>query len=257
VTSSQLSASFSNCIRSTCCFVIICCSTRRSLITNRFVTLLGIFVLINLSLSAQDIKFRHITTEDGLSQSHVSGILKDYTGLMWFATFNGLNKFDGYKIEVYVNDPNDSTSLSASFIFSIYEDSKGRLWVGTAGYGLNLYDREKDSFRRFVYDANKPNGIQGYTVFSIIEDDDGKIWCGTDQGVEVLDTKSMTFNHYRHDPDDDNSLGSNKISKIIKDNENNIWILSDYVISKYDPKTDRFERHYPFGKGNKNTKILS
>ena len=55
----------------------------------------------------RDLKFSHLTTKDGLAQDHVVAILQDRQGFMWFATGEGLNRYDGNSFVVYKNDPND------------------------------------------------------------------------------------------------------------------------------------------------------
>ena len=84
------------------------------------------------------IKFEHISLEDGLSQSSVYSIVQDTKGFMWFATLDGLNKYDGYTITVYRNKTGDSTSISDNVINCLYVDPKelgGSLWIGTRGEG--------------------------------------------------------------------------------------------------------------------------
>ena len=61
-----------------------------------------------------DLKFAHLTTNDGLSQSDVTAILQDRQGFMWFATRDGLNRYDGNAFVVYKHNPNDPGSLSAN-----------------------------------------------------------------------------------------------------------------------------------------------
>src|SRR5690348_89549 len=63
-------------------------------------------------LKNQPMTFTHYSTEQGLSQANVNVIFQDTEGLMWFGTFDGLNKFDGYTFTVYKNDPADPASLS-------------------------------------------------------------------------------------------------------------------------------------------------
>jgi len=63
-----------------------------------------------------DLKFTHLTTNDGLSQGYVVDILQDRRGFMWFATRDGLNRYDGYSFVVYKHDPNDPGSLSSNFL---------------------------------------------------------------------------------------------------------------------------------------------
>ena len=70
---------------------------------------------------------------------------------MWFGTINGLNRWDGYKFEIFINNPEDSSSLSYDAINTLYEDSRGGIWIGTM-YGLNKFNRETESFTRYVTD---------------------------------------------------------------------------------------------------------
>src|SRR5688500_14804529 len=95
---------------------------------------------------AQTIKFEHLGIREGLSHSNVKGILEDRQGFMWFATHDGLNKYDGYKFIVYKNIQNDSTSLSHNNVWRIIEDSNGNIWVATWGGGLNMFDRQTEQF---------------------------------------------------------------------------------------------------------------
>ncbi len=59
----------------------------------------------------RDLTFKHLTPKDGLSQSRVNCILQDKQGFMWFGTWDGLNKYDGYTFTIYRNAPSDSTSI--------------------------------------------------------------------------------------------------------------------------------------------------
>ena len=75
-----------------------------------FVGLIIIFFPVNLSAQINKINFVHILSENGLSQNTVHCILQDSQGFIWFATEDGLDKYDGYNFTVYKNDIKDSTS---------------------------------------------------------------------------------------------------------------------------------------------------
>ncbi len=83
----------------------------------------------------KELKFERLTVGEGLSSNYVSTLLQDRKGFMWFATQEGLQKFDGYTTTLYQNDPNDSNSLSHNNVSFVYEDKVGLLWVGTADVG--------------------------------------------------------------------------------------------------------------------------
>jgi len=143
------------------------------------VIMLNFFV--NLNAMEHDIKFHHITIEDGLSQSAVNCILQDRKGFMWFGTEDGLNKYDGYNFIIFKPSLKDSNSLSTNNIRSIYEDRSGILWVGTYE-GLNKYDREKEQFTRYLTDPDDPNSLSHNWIRAIFEDRLGNLWIGTSGG---------------------------------------------------------------------------
>jgi signal transduction histidine kinase/ligand-binding sensor domain-containing protein/CheY-like chemotaxis protein len=122
--------------------------------------------------------FRAISIEDGLSQGMVNSTIQDKYGFMWFATKDGLNRYDGYTFTVFRHDPEVPTSLSDNFIHSLFEDSEGRLWIGTA-QGVDLFDREKETFQHIDPLDN------GY-VLKIIQDDGGDLWMGGSTGLVKL-----------------------------------------------------------------------
>src|SRR5687767_3790623 len=105
------------------------------LILNRFFCFCVIVIgLTQLSMAQQQkINFTSLTSKDGLSSSTVTAILKDRQGMMWFATEDGLNKYDGTSFTVYRHSDMDPNSLPANYIESLHEDRSGNLWVGTNG----------------------------------------------------------------------------------------------------------------------------
>ena len=86
----------------------------------------------------RDLKFTHLTTNDGLSQGYVTAILQDRRGFMWFATRDGLNRYDGNTFVVYKHNPNDPGSLSSNFIQDLMEDDHGYLWIATNTRGEQI-----------------------------------------------------------------------------------------------------------------------
>ena len=79
--------------------------------------------------SAQDIDFDHIKMQDGIPDNTVRDIFQDSRGYMWFATFNGLCRYDGKNYHTYHSIPGDTTSLSNNRIEFIKEDKDGYIWV--------------------------------------------------------------------------------------------------------------------------------
>ncbi len=136
----------------------------------------------------RDLKFTHLTTNDGLSQSNVTEILQDRRGFMWFATRDGLNRYDGNAFVVYKHNPNDPGSLSANFVLDLMEDDQGYLWIATDSGGVNKFDPATERFVRYRHDPNNPNSISGDSVETIARDSRGYLWFGTeDSGLDKFD----------------------------------------------------------------------
>jgi len=124
---------------------------------HRIVVLLA-FGMWNMSISvcAQEVgpRFRHITTDDGLSQNSVNDIYEDAFGYMWLATQDGLNRYDGYGFKVYRPNPKDTWAISDNFVTAIYPADSGNLFISTR-YGLNYFDRKTERFHKL----NAPDSL--------------------------------------------------------------------------------------------------
>ncbi|MBK5192195.1 MAG: hypothetical protein JJE07_03125 [Flavobacteriaceae bacterium] len=99
---------------------------------------------------SQQVRFKHLSINDGLSQNAVFSISQDRDGFMWFGTKDGLNKFDGYSFTVYHNELNNSNSIDANYITALFTDSHGILWAGTENGVVNRYIKSSDSFERIA-----------------------------------------------------------------------------------------------------------
>jgi signal transduction histidine kinase/ligand-binding sensor domain-containing protein/DNA-binding response OmpR family regulator len=166
-------------------------------------------------------------------------IIQDKQGVIWLgtkgdgiikATFKGNPANLKFRIEHFRNDPNDLNSLSNNFVYSLIEDSKKRIWVGTFGGGLNLVETKngKTSFK------NLNNSFVDYPasfnkIRHLQEDSKGQIWVGTSVGLVIFDPNKTTvdsikFSHFQKRPGDINSLSSNDVHYIFKDKFNQMWV---------------------------------
>jgi len=171
------------------------------------------------------LKFEHLQTDAGLSQSNVISILQDSRGFMWFGTRDGLNKYDGYKFTVYKNDPKNKNSISNNYVPGIIESSNGDLWIATWGGGLNRFDREKGIFNSYKHDANNKNSISGNFITAIKEDKNGNLWIGTEAaGLDMYDKRKGIFVHYKFNGNNTQSISDDFIRTIYEDQEKNLWI---------------------------------
>ncbi len=155
-----------------------------------FIFILSSLLILSSRLASQTaatpLAFNALTINDGLSQGMVLCMLQDRYGFMWFATLDGLNRYDGYKFVVYRHDAKDPNSITESFVKTLYEDSEGRLWIGSIAGGLDLFDRESDSFIHFKHLEGNPNSLSPGSVNSIIEDKQRNIWVNVSGKIDKI-----------------------------------------------------------------------
>ena len=183
-----------------------------------------------------ELRFEHITLQDGLPDSNVTAILQDRLGFLWLGTPNGLVRYDGYDFVTFKPDPDDPTSISDRTIRALYEDRAGELWIGTRRGGLNRFDRASSSFHHYRHDPDDPESLSLDAVGAIHEDRAGNLWIGTgdfeikalDGGLDRLDRARGTFTHYRHDPDDPSSLSHSVVGTILEDSEDRLWMATSF-----------------------------
>ena len=141
-----------------------------------------------LAQELSGIRFTHIGIEDGLSQNIVFAITQDKQGNMWFATQNGLNKYDGYDFTVYHHDDNDPHSIADDIVRTCITDRQGRLWVGTDN-GLSLYDAASDRFETYPAVTDRER-----VIGHIVELDDSRLLLYSEnKSLSVFDRKSRTY----------------------------------------------------------------
>ncbi len=187
------------------------------------------FVNINL-LFAQlsDYNFREINMSHGLSNNTVSSIAKDKLGQMWFATSNGLNKFNGREFTVYRNIPGSKSSISSSEILDVLVDTEGNVWAGTFD-GLNKYNPEKNAFTKYYKRPSNKYSLSHNLIISSLEVNNGNIWFGTANGVSIYQKKKDRFIRFLQG---NAKVGLRAINDIILDKKNNIWLATNRGIIK-------------------------
>lgn len=137
--------------------------------------------------------FTTLNLKDGLSQLSVFDIYQDSKGFIWFATRNGLNKYDGTSMTVYKQTNYDRNSLSHNHITSLAEDQNGFLWIGTIN-GLNRLDLNTDQIvsydnSSFRYYEN----LSDIWITDLLTDADNRLWVATNAGLYLYNADYSCF----------------------------------------------------------------
>lgn len=120
------------------------------------------FVLLTVSLvvnAGEQYVINHYSIEDGMSQNTVMDILQDKQGYMWFGTWNGLNRFDGYEFQVYKAMSNGQEARVNNRVELIYEDEQEQLWWKTYDDHYYTLDKSRSQMASRTKDQ-LPQGMQ-------------------------------------------------------------------------------------------------
>ncbi|WP_262248843.1 hybrid sensor histidine kinase/response regulator transcription factor [Parapedobacter soli] len=125
--------------------------------------------------AAQTLQFQQLDVDDGLSHNHITAIVKDERGFVWFGTPVGLNRYDAHEFKVFRHVPTQESSLVDNGINDLFLGPGGRLWVRTP-LGVNIYDPGRESFIRRADSVLREMGMPGGDVLSIERDPHGRYW---------------------------------------------------------------------------------
>lgn len=189
-------------------------------------------VLLFLSTAAQQkgLSFKNVTIIEGLSQNSVVDITQDSLGFMWFATQDGLNRFDGEKFKIFPEVFDDITSPGYSQLGKLFASGR-KLWFVTKGGKLKLMDLCTE----FIFPVERLGLDMDLIppVSTIYEDSNDNLWIGTlENGIFHWNLKTNSYEHFVMNEEFPFSLAGNKVHSIFEDNEKNIWILTNQGITK-------------------------
>ncbi|MDR2496734.1 MAG: response regulator [Tannerellaceae bacterium] len=202
-------------------------------------------------LSSKDITFRHINTRT-VNQDMMRAIIRDSSGLIWIGTNEGVNVFDPDELieqnDKYINfrfDLNNNSSINNNEIKAILEDSKGRIWFGTTGGGLNLLIREEPLERSSFKHYTAQNGLSNEVIQTILEDDMGYIWVSTEggSGISKFDPQTERFENFSFSNNLQSGLFNEGSGWKKKDGELMFGSYSGILI--FDPKRIKYDVSAP------------
>jgi len=158
-------------------------------------------LLIVFSLSAQDSKLKYsqkLTITEGLAHNGVTSILEDSKGFLWFGTYEGINRYDGYELQTFKNKI-DNSLLTSNRVRSLNEDKHGNIWIGT-DEGLTIYKYSLEQFDKFSSSKLNEAGFNRSIIRDIVisEENDFVICFTQNNGVFVFSEKDYSFlGHYK------------------------------------------------------------
>lgn len=176
-------------------------------------------ILSVLTLYAEKTNYLYSFNSDlneGISQLSVMTIYQDSRGYLWFATKNGLNRFNGKEYKIYHREDGNEQSLSNNSVTSITEDQEGYLWVGTSN-GLNRIDLNTNEIKRYNLETN---GLVANSISTVYTDRSGCLWVGTWEGLNRYNREGDHFEYIPIEDDTERAM----IVTLLEDSSGRFWI---------------------------------
>ncbi|MCU4175847.1 ligand-binding sensor domain-containing protein [Carboxylicivirga sp. N1Y90] len=204
--------------------------------------LLGL-LLLGLPCRGMDysskLNVHQFTIADGLSNGNITSLYQDSRGYVWIGTADGLNRYDGYKFDVFRHNPMDSTTIVGNSIQAIVETSDGNIWIGTKNSGIAIWNRTDGSFNNINTNSEpfkeiKEAGVFGMRVIN------GDVWIKTRNFVFRIDEKLASYDVYGH-YSSVFKTGSGACYPIVEDGES-LWIGSKDGLHHFDTDSKTFTK---------------
>ena len=174
------------------------------------------------------LNFRHLTTNDGLSDGSVHAFVQDKYGFIWIGTAYGLNRFDGINIKNYFSNHAGKGSLNDNLIESLYCDTKDNLWIGTIK-GLNRYDYAQN---RFINYRTSKDVI----ITDMHEDKKGHIWLSTNDGLWLVNESDTSIQKFTKNNDKEfTNKFSGTIQEIVVSPGGDWYLATSHGIKIFNP----------------------
>ena len=184
----------------------------------KHIYILFIIIVFSQLLKAQNIKFEHYSDNSGLSHNSVRHIAQDKSGFMWFGTFSGLNRFDGYQFKTYLSSSPGNNRIYNNDITALeYDGDSNNLWIGTRK-GLTLFKTDTHVFKTFLTEKNNANSLPDEEIRSVHVDKFKRVWVGTkSKGVYIFYPDKNKFVKIP-------VKGFEYVKEIFEDKKGDIWL---------------------------------
>ncbi|MDQ8204508.1 two-component regulator propeller domain-containing protein [Pelagicoccus sp. SDUM812003] len=182
-----------------------------------------------------ELRFSRSRSEGRVAFSYIQDILMDELGFMWFATKQGLYRYDGFRAKEFRNDPARPNSLANDSAHALAFDLQGSMWIGTSD-GVSRYLPETESFRNYLKGEAWPDKTKSNRVNAFVVDSEGRLIAPTESGYL-----------FRYDPSADTFVQLNLtpfgyIKSIDLDPKDRIWVGDHLGIIRFDPKKNEVVR---------------
>lgn len=180
---------------------------------------------LNAQSQLDELVFRSLDEDLGLSNANVLSILRDHKGMMWYGTAYGLYRYDGTRMKSFFNS-NDTTSLSHNTISKLALGPENNLWVKNVNGQFDVYDQTTGKFTRGSARFTRLYGLASDSIGMVMSDRQGRYWfTHPERGISVFSPGKKESQHLQASSTR-GSLTSNQIAAVAESPDGLIWVVS-------------------------------
>ena len=191
-------------------------------------------------VDGKGLRFTRLSTADGLSLTWVPQIVPDDKGFLWFGTGYGLDRYDGYKFKVFVQDLRQPNSIGGNLISALFKDRSGMLWVASNRF-LDKLDPTTEKFTHYQVEPDTSAGA----VVHISQDRAGMLWLASGTGLHRFDPTTGQIRHYR------SGLNSHNVQWSGEDSSGTFWVGTSEGLDAFDREAGKVTLHIPIERASK------
>lgn len=184
----------------------------------------------------------YLTVRTGLPQGYVTAILQDRRGFIWFATRDGLCRYDGIQFRVFTHDPLQSHSLAFSSLSGLREDQTGHIWIRTENNHIDRFDPATEQATHVSRSAGFRQALGYDQLVGLAPDRAGRVWVATQtNGFFRLDPAGVvTHRHWAAPPATDSMAPPVVIRTLLTDRNGQLWLATRMGLFRYEPTHKKF-----------------
>ncbi len=187
---------------------------------------------------------RIFDVHDGLAENTVRSIVQDRTGYIWFATKDGLSRYNGREMVNFGSSSEMEESISLNIEALLLHEDGESIWCASRA-GLFLFDPESETFSNYI----------DVSCSSLCYDADGRLWVGSNDGLYRYDSSSESWTGYRTEGYE--MMKSDRIAAVHCDSRGIVWVGTEKGLSRYDDVTDNFRPVFVDGDRHGNVTSIS
>ena len=228
--------------------------------TNSHLLICLVLLIPTMLLAQPSCQIRHFSIYNGLAQRTVSDIVQDSKGFIWFSTWNGLNRYDGYTFKNYKAYPGDGCTLTSNRILRIVPDQQNNIWCQTYDARVYLFDSHQEKFIDILQPFEQKSG-ETYIVRKIYALPKGVSWIVCDHGAFRVDERKLenededAITHYTLEI---GNLPGRTVSRVEQDAAGDEWIFTNKSVCIVGQKTISDKTHFTnFCENNEKMYLIS